>query len=78
MYRMSRRMADGAGRIEDLDLLVEVASNMGMMPGLSICGLSDGAAYPIRTIVEKFRHEFEDHIRRQEPDQVPAVLAAVN
>jgi hypothetical protein len=65
MYKMARRMADGAGRTADLDLLIEVTHNMGMMPGLSICGLPDGAAYPIRTIVQKFRSEFEEHIRRQ-------------
>ena len=78
MYRLAKRIADGAGRIEDLDLLVEVASNMGMTPGLSICGLSDGAAFPIKTIVAKFRAELEEHIRRQEPDKLRQVLAAVN
>ena len=78
MYRIARRIADGAGRIEDLDILVEVASNMGMMPGLSICGLSDGVAYPIRTIVEKFRNEFEEHIRRQSPNRALNVLATMN
>ncbi len=78
MYSLAKRIADGAGRIEDLDLLVEAASNMGMMPGLSICGLSDGAAFPIKTIVAKFRAELEEHIRRQEPDKARQVLAAVN
>jgi len=28
-----RRMADGAGRIEDLDLLVELTANMGLIRG---------------------------------------------
>ncbi|MHC4609853.1 MAG: NADH-ubiquinone oxidoreductase-F iron-sulfur binding region domain-containing protein, partial [Planctomycetota bacterium] len=78
MYKIAARLAAGAGRSEDLHLLVEVAQNMGMMPGLSICGLSDGAAYPIRTIVEKYRSEFEEHMRRQEPDRVLKVLAASN
>ena len=48
----------------------EVAAEMGMMPGLSICGLSDGATYPIRTIVRKFRNEFEDYIRQEDPQRV--------
>jgi NADH-quinone oxidoreductase subunit F len=78
MYQLAKRIADGAGRVEDLDLLVEVASNMGMMPGLSICGLSDGAAFPIKTIVTKFRQEFEEHIRRQDPAKVQQVLSAAN
>ncbi|MBN2559870.1 MAG: NADH-quinone oxidoreductase subunit NuoF [Phycisphaerae bacterium] len=78
MYGIARRIADGAGRIADLDLLVELTKDLGMMPGLSICGLSDGAAYPIRTIVEKFRGEFEEHIRRQEPGRVEQVLRELN
>ena len=48
---------------EDLDILLETARNMGMMPGLSICGLPDGATYPIETIVKKFRPELEAAIR---------------
>lgn len=78
LYKIALRIALGAGRIEDLDLIVEVTRNMGMMPGLSICGLPDGAAYPIRTIVEKYRLEFEDHIRRQEPRRVDQVLQRLN
>lgn len=78
MYKIAARIALGAGRIADLDLLVEITKNMGMMPGLSICGLPDGAAYPIRTIVEKFRGEFEEHIRRQEPGRTESVLRRLN
>jgi NADH-quinone oxidoreductase subunit F len=77
-HKIARRIAAGAGRAADLDLLVEITQNMGMMPGLSICGLSDGAAYPIRTIVEKFRDEFEDYIRRQEPGRVRETLTRSN
>lgn len=78
MYKIARRIAMGAGRLSDLDLLVDISTNMGMMPGLSICGLPDGAAFPVRTIVGKFRGEFEEHIRRQEPGEVEAVLKRVN
>ena len=76
MYKIARRMAAGGGRIEDLDLLIEISANMGMMPGMSICGLSDGSAYPVRTLVTKFREEFEEHIRRQEPERAARLLAA--
>ncbi len=65
MYGIARRIQSGAGRIYDLDLLTEVTRNMGMMPGLSICGLSDGAAWPIRMLVERFRKEFEQRIGEQ-------------
>ncbi|MEP0842226.1 MAG: NADH-quinone oxidoreductase subunit NuoF [Phycisphaerae bacterium] len=70
MYKIAQRIAAGAGRNADLDLLVELTANMGMMPGLSICGLPDGAVYPIRTIVQKYRGEFEELIRRQHPRKV--------
>jgi NADH-quinone oxidoreductase subunit F len=78
MYKMAARLAHGAGRSEDLDLMLEVTRNMGMMPGLSICGLPDGAAYPIRTLIEKFRDEFETHIRSQEPGRTERVLKVLN
>ncbi len=74
IHRIAQRIADGAGRNEDLDLIVELTKNMGMMPGMSICGLPDGAAYPLRTIVEKYRSEFEEHIRRQDPGRAAAAI----
>ncbi|HPF38270.1 MAG TPA: NADH-quinone oxidoreductase subunit NuoF [Phycisphaerae bacterium] len=78
MYKIASRIAAGAGRISDLDLLVNITTNMGMMPGLSICGLPDGAAFPIRTIVQKFRAEFEEHIRNQKPGAVETVIRKTN
>ncbi|HPD28713.1 MAG TPA: NADH-quinone oxidoreductase subunit NuoF [Phycisphaerae bacterium] len=78
MYKIAKRIAAGAGRSEDLDILIENSHNMGMIPGMSICGLPDGAVYPIRTIVEKYRSEFEEHIRRQEPAAVAQTLRRIN
>ena len=78
MCKIAMRIALGAGRIADLDLLLEISKNMGMMGGLSICGLPDGAAFPVRTIVEKFREEFEMHIRRQESGRVEHRLKRLN
>ncbi len=78
MYKIASRIADGAGRIEDLDILLDTARNMGMMPGLSICGLPDGATYPIETIVKKFRSELEDAIRAQPDGRVESAMSAVN
>ena len=48
--------------IEDLDLLLEVAGSMGIIPGTTICGLSDGAAWPVKNAISKFRGDFEDYI----------------
>jgi NADH-quinone oxidoreductase subunit F len=50
-----------------------------MMPGSTICGLADGAAWPIKNAIKKFRGEFEEHIKRTNPsgwmvtDPVPAL-----
>jgi NADH-quinone oxidoreductase subunit F len=63
MYKIARRIAAGAGRIEDLDLIVEIAGTMGMMTGRSICGHADGAAFPVKTLITKFRAEFEERVR---------------
>jgi NADH-quinone oxidoreductase subunit F len=72
--KVADRIAAGAGRIADLDLISELTFNMGMMPGMSICGLPDGAAYPIRTIVQKYRAEFEAHIRRESTQNVEGYI----
>ena len=37
------------------------------MPGTTICGLADGAAWPIKNAIRKFRAEFEDYIKRTNP-----------
>jgi len=78
MHKIARRIREGAGRLYDLDLLAELTHNMGMIPGLSICGLPDGAVYPIRHLVTKFRREFERHIRAQPPDAVERYVKRTN
>ncbi len=68
MYRICERISRGAGRKKDLDLLADVSCSMGMMPGLSICGLSDGATFGVKTIVEKFRNELEGYVDCSQAD----------
>lgn len=64
---MLERIKAGKGRLKDLDLLAEIGDTMGMMPGSTICGLADGAAWPIKNAIRKFRGEFEDYIKRTNP-----------
>ncbi len=78
MAKVSHRILKGAGRSIDLDMLEEMTLNMGMMPGMSICGLPDGAAWPIRTIVQKFRKEFEQRIAEQPPEAAARWIKSVN
>jgi NADH-quinone oxidoreductase subunit F len=63
MYRIMDRMRRGGGRIEDLDILVDVGDRIGIIPGTTICGLADGAGWPVKTAVKKFRPEFEAYIK---------------
>jgi NADH-quinone oxidoreductase subunit F len=65
MTKILTRIRDGQGRLEDLDLLMEVAGSMGIIPGTTICGLSDGAAWPVKNAISKFRGDFEDYINSQ-------------
>jgi len=74
IYKLSSRILRDAGRIEDLEMIIEMTSNMGMMPGLSICGLPDGAAYPIRMIVEKYRVEFEESMQKMSREFVENMI----
>jgi NADH-quinone oxidoreductase subunit F len=63
MYRTIQRIKGGGGRIEDLDILLQMANTMGIMPGTTICGLADGAAWPIKNAFTKFRADFDDYIK---------------
>jgi NADH-quinone oxidoreductase subunit F len=56
MNRVLRRIMDGQGRREDLDLLVDVA---GRIEGHTICALGDAAAWPVQSFIKHFRPEFE-------------------
>lgn len=64
MTKILQRIRAGHGQTSDLDLLLEVAGSMGIIPGTTICGLADGAAWPVKNAIHKFRPEFEEYIRR--------------
>jgi NADH-quinone oxidoreductase subunit F len=64
---MMNRIKAGRGRLKDLDLLAEIGDTIGIMPGTTICGLADGAAWPIKNCIKKFRPELEDYIKRTNP-----------
>ncbi len=65
--KMLDRIRSGRGRLIDLDLLLEIGDNIGIMPGTTICGLADGAAWPIKNAIRKFRDEFESYIVQTNP-----------
>jgi len=65
IYKILARIEVGDGTTRDLDLLLELAESMGAMPGTTICGLADGANWAVRTIINKFRGEFEKRVRKE-------------
>jgi NADH-quinone oxidoreductase subunit F len=62
LSQIFERLCDGRGRMEDLDLLQDLAG--GMTPAKTICALSDAAAIPVQTVLRHFREELEEHVRR--------------
>ena len=52
----------GKGRMEDIDLLIELAQDV---KGGSLCGLGRTAPNPILTTIRYFRDEYEAHILEQ-------------
>jgi NADH-quinone oxidoreductase subunit F len=59
LYRIISRIEHGHGRVEDLDLLLNLSDQI---QGRTICALGDAAAMPVRAFVKNFREEFEYHI----------------
>ncbi|MGQ9659083.1 MAG: NADH-quinone oxidoreductase subunit NuoF [Thermochromatium sp.] len=55
LVRILKRILNGQGRAEDLDLLDSVASRIG---GKTICALGDAAAMPVQSFLKHYRHEF--------------------
>jgi NADH-quinone oxidoreductase subunit F len=76
MYKMADRIRRGKGRLEDLKILDEVGQNIGIMPGTTICGLADGAGWPVKQIVRKFYAELEEYIRSGRKCEAPALVGA--
>ena len=70
MLKIVERMRRGQGRSEDLDILIDVADRIGIMPGTTICGLADGAGWPVKTAIRKFRGEFEAAIKSGDEEPV--------
>jgi NADH-quinone oxidoreductase subunit F len=63
MLKIVDRLRRGQGRLEDLKILEEVGDKIGIMPGTTICGLADGAGWPVKNAIRKFRPEFEQYIK---------------
>lgn len=60
MEDILHRIEEGHGREQDLNLLLDIADNIG---GKTLCALGDAAAGPVASFVKKFRADFQARIR---------------
>ncbi len=72
LYQLMCRIETGDATTKDLDLALEIGTSMGSMPGTTICGLADGNNWALRTIMNKFRDEFETRVK---PAHVPVTVS---
>jgi NADH-quinone oxidoreductase subunit F len=61
LARVLKRIEEGRGRPQDLELLEAVAGRIG---GRTICALGDAAAMPVQSFLKHYRHEFEAAIAK--------------
>jgi NADH-quinone oxidoreductase subunit F len=76
MWRVLERMARGESETSEIDMLLDVASQV---EGHTICALGDAAAWPVQGLIRHFRHEIEERIvnyRTGRPHVPGASLAA--
>jgi len=61
MFKMLKRFENYEAREEDIDLLLDVANNI---EGNTICALGDAAAWPVQSMIKRFRDEFEKRVMK--------------
>jgi NADH-quinone oxidoreductase subunit F len=61
MWRVLERMADGRAEKREIDMLLEVTTQV---EGHTICALGDAAAWPVQGLIAHFRPEIEHRIDR--------------
>jgi NADH-quinone oxidoreductase subunit F len=61
MFKMLKRFENYEARGGDIELLLDVANNI---EGNTICALGDAAAWPVQSMIRRFRDEFEKRIMK--------------
>lgn len=68
LWKILKRFETGNGQATDIDLLMDIANNI---EGNTICALGDAAAWPVQSMIRRFRDEFEKRVR-------PATIAVTS
>ena len=72
MFKILKRFENHEARMEDIDLLLDIANNI---EGNTICALGDAAAWPVQSMIKRFRDEFEKRVMKP-AEQVRAATVA--
>jgi NADH-quinone oxidoreductase subunit F len=64
LWKILTRFERGEGRTDDIDLLMDIANNI---EGNTICALGDAAAWPVQSMIRRFRDEFEKRVKSVSP-----------
>ena len=68
LWKILKRFETGAAQETDIDLLMDIANNI---EGNTICALGDAAAWPVQSMIRRFRDEFEKRVRSFNPRLEP-------
>ncbi len=66
MYKILKKIEQGQGTLDDIDLLWDIQRKI---EGNTICPLGDAAAWPVAAAIRHFRDEFEWHVKNPELSQ---------
>ena len=67
MLKIVKKLLAGEGTLADIDLLVELCDNIEMK---TVCVLSAACTMPVRSYLNKFRHEFEAYAVNETSDKL--------
>ena len=73
MFKILQRFEKFEARMEDIDLLLDIANNI---EGNTICALGDAAAWPVQSMIKRFRGEFEQRVMKSRTVEIGAVAVA--
>ena len=73
MFKLLKKFENHEAGEGDIDLLLDVANNI---EGNTICALGDAAAWPVQSMIKRFRDEFEGRVMKQRENIPSAVPSA--
>jgi NADH-quinone oxidoreductase subunit F len=68
MKKITQRMLEGGGVVQDPSTLKEVADNIA---GRTICAFGEACAWPTQSFLEKFPDDFAEHAKKPVPPPLP-------